>query len=281
MKQPSSIPSLDFHSPAELLANATAMQKSGDEKLFRAAILESITALEAYVQKEVFKSLDGKLDPLLVKWLEEKTKMDFDSRLSVLTPVATGVPVDKQSDLWDAYKKAKDIRNKVVHSGRKVSAGDVNFVIESVRNWLSYLSSTVELEQMLLKLKHWVENQIGLALTLEPQATQLVARYFHQLTKASVILDAEHIATTGTLRSDLILDFDPRKVLVETKLIRDGRNPRIVVESAVAQADLLRKAASIQQACAVVFIKGYSDKVPDIVERHHKGEIFSVLIRVP
>ncbi len=114
------IPSADLHTPDELLANATAMFSSGDSTLFRGAILESITALEAFVHRTVFNSLQSKLDPLLVTWLDEKTRMDFGSRLSVLTPVATGLPIDKSSRFWIAYKKAKDIRKKSSTPGGKL-----------------------------------------------------------------------------------------------------------------------------------------------------------------
>ena len=121
--------------------------------MMRAAVLEAITALEAFVQSTVFASLNGKIDPLLIQWLEHKTKMDFDSRLSVLTPIAVGRSVDKSSTLWSDYKKAKGIRNKVTHSGVKVSAKDARFVIDTVYNWLAYLGSTLEIEVALMGLK--------------------------------------------------------------------------------------------------------------------------------
>jgi hypothetical protein len=274
------IPSADFHSPDELLANAKAMFSANDPKLLRGVVLESITALEAFVHRTVFDSLKGKLDPLFVTWLETKTRMDFDSRLSVLTPVATGLPIDKSSELWDGYQKARRIRHDVVHAGRKVTRADASLVMETVREWLSYLGSTVELERMLLELKAWVEKQRGLSIPTEAHAIQLATRYFHQLTQAMVVLDLDHIVATGSLRSDMILDFDPRKVLVETKLVKEGRNLRDVIDDAVRQVDQMRKAARIQQACVIVFIKGKSIIVPDKVERHLNGEILSIGIKL-
>ena len=88
---PKPSPIADLHTPDEILENAEALLNSNNPKMFRGAILEAITALEAYVQKTVFASLENKLDPLLVKWLQEKTMMDFDTRLSLFTPIATGV----------------------------------------------------------------------------------------------------------------------------------------------------------------------------------------------
>lgn len=274
------VPTAELHTPDELLANAKAMYDSGDEKLFRGAILESITALEAFVHRTVFISLQVKLDPLLVTWLEEKTRMDFDSRLSVLAPVATGLPINKSSDLWVAYKKAKDIRNKVVHSGRKVTANDVAMVMETVRVWLSYLASTVELETALLDLKRWVEEKTVLSIQNEAQATQLVVQFFQQTKAASATLEAEIIAGGHRRRADLVLDFGPRKVLVETRFARDVKNFRNVINDAVSQADMLRKAANIQQACVIVFVKRATVSIPSKVERYHNGEIFSVALQV-
>lgn len=274
------IPIADLHTPDELLANASAMYTSGDAKLFRGAILESITALEAFVQRTVFRSLESRLDPMLVKWLEEKTKMDFDSRLAVLTPVATGLSIDKSSQLWDGYKKAKEIRNKVVHSGRKVTANDVESVMNTVREWLSYLSSTVELEVVLLALKRWVEQSGKVSIENETQASQLVAQYFQQTAAATTTVEVE-INTGGRRRSaDMVLDFGPRKVLVETKFPRFANNVRNVIRDAVDQADDLRKAANIGQACVISFLKKRPTGVPETVERHKNGEIFSIAIEV-
>jgi hypothetical protein len=276
----SAIPVAELHTPDELLTNASAMYASGDSKLFRGAILESITALEAFVQRTVFRSFEGRLDPLLVKWLEEKTRMDFDSRLSVLTPVATGLPIDKSSQLWDGYKKAKEIRNKVVHSGRKVTAADVELVMATVRDWLSYLGSTVELEAVLIALKRWVEQSSTISIENEAQANQLVARYFNRTAAAKTTVEVEINSGGRRHRADMILDFGPRKVLVETKFPRIANNVRNVIRDAVEQADALRKAANIGQACVIAFLRKRPDGVSEAVERHKGGEILSVAIEV-
>ena len=88
------VPKASLHTPEELLDNAETLFLSNNPKMMRAAILEAITALEAYVQSTIFPALNEKLDPVLVKWLEDKTRMDFDSRLSVLTPVVTEHEID-------------------------------------------------------------------------------------------------------------------------------------------------------------------------------------------
>lgn len=206
--------------------------------------------------------------------------MDFDSRLSVLTPVATGLPIDKSSQLWDGYKKAKEIRNKVVHSGRKVTAADVELVMATVRDWLSYLGSTVELEAVLIALKRWVEQSSTISIENEAQANQLVARYFNRTAAAKTTVEVEINSGGRRHRADMILDFGPRKVLVETKFPRIANNVRNVIRDAVEQADALRKAANIGQACVIAFLRKRPDGVSEAVERHKGGEILSVAIEV-
>jgi hypothetical protein len=66
-------------------------------------------------------------------------------------------------------------------------------------------------------------------------------------------------------RADVILDFGLRKVLVETKFVRDGRNVQKVIEDAVKQVDQLRKASDIQQACVITFVKRTTVEIPDRV----------------
>ena len=256
------------------------MYASGDPKLFRGAILESIAALEAFVQRTVFRSLEGRLDPLLVRWLEEKTKMDFDSRLSVLTPVATGLPIDKSSQLWNGYKKAKEIRNKVVHSGQKVTTKDVDLVIATVRDWLSYLGSTVELEAVLLDLRRWVEKSSTLSIENEAQAIQLVTKYFRQAPVAKTTVEVEVNSGGRRHLTDMILDFGPRKVLVETKFPQVGTNVRNVIMDAVEKADTLRNTENVGQACVIAFLRKRPAGVSETVERHKGGEILSIAIEV-
>jgi hypothetical protein len=270
------LPAAELHTPDELLANATAMYTSGDSKLFRPAILEAITALEAFVQRTVFESLAGKLDPLLLKWLDEKTRMDFDTRLSILTPVATGLPIDKGGSLWRGYKSAKEIRNKVVHSGRKVTKEDTTMVIQVVRDWLSYLGSNVELEAALVDLKKWVEDQDALVIN-DPREAEILVDEFFRHTKAA---SAAHEVDVGAQRADLILDFGPRKVVVEAKLVRSGRNIINVRRAAIDQVDRIRREAHIHQACVVMFAKGLERTLFSQVERHDGGTIISVIIHI-
>jgi hypothetical protein len=97
----------DLHTPSELLVAAHKLFDAGDVHLLRPAVLEAMTCLESYVQAVVFKALSNKLDPLLVKWLEDKTRMDFDTRLHLLTPIATGHPITKEGSLGGARHQVR------------------------------------------------------------------------------------------------------------------------------------------------------------------------------
>lgn len=126
---------------AQLLRNAEHLLESGDPMTVRASVFEAVTALEAYVSELVFSHLPQKVGDSLSKWLEEKTRMDFDTRLAVLIPIATGLPVDKKARLWDEYKKAKEVRNRIAHTGRSVPQAQARKVIDTVYEWLNYLGS--------------------------------------------------------------------------------------------------------------------------------------------
>ncbi len=145
-------------SPTDLLKNAKSLLLSGRDNYLRPAVLEAISCLESYVQTYVFQELEHKIDPLLLKWIQDKTRNDFDSRLSIIIPIATGLRVDKQSELWNRYKRAKQIRNRVTHVGKRVSLEEAKFVVDTVEAWLTYLASTITLQLQLESLREDVEK---------------------------------------------------------------------------------------------------------------------------
>jgi hypothetical protein len=274
-------PTADLHSPDELLANATAMLTSGDRRLLRGAILEAITALEAFVHSTVFPALGRKVSFELAAWLEAKTRMDFESRLSVLVPCATGLPIEKSSALWSDYTKAKAIRNRVVHTGARVTLRDSEFVVETVRQWISYLGSTLELEAALRKLKSWVEGGNGAGITNETDANKLLADFFRREEGATAILDSAVEVAGRKRRADVILDFGSRRILIEGKFARLRNNLRNVLSDALFQVDELRKSTGIREACVVLFVPGIAVPLGDPVERHFNGDVLSVIVQLP
>jgi len=134
----------DHLTAAELLQTAEKLFSFGEANMYRASVLEAITALEASVKAIAFPALESRVGKELATWLEDKTRMDFDTRLSILIPVATGLKVNKQDRLWSDYKKAKETRNKVTHAGTKVTRNQARFVIDTVYEWIEYLKQAQE-----------------------------------------------------------------------------------------------------------------------------------------
>ena len=98
--------------PEDLLENAKFLLELRESKAIRAVVLESMTALEVYVHNKVFKILETRLDPMFVKWLKEKTDMNFDDRLGYITPFTLNEDISRfrESDLWRRYKNARELR---------------------------------------------------------------------------------------------------------------------------------------------------------------------------
>jgi hypothetical protein len=276
---PPTPPTATFHSPEELLATAKELMLANNPKIYRGAILEALAALESFVHRTVFPALAARYSTDFSKWLEDKTKMDFDSRLSVLAPIATGVPVDKGSTLWLAYKQTRELRKGVVHSSRRVTVSDVDAVIENTRDWMAYLGSTIELESALLELKRWVESHPTLTIQTPAEAEQIVAQFFTRSKAANATLNKVFVVDGIHYEADAILEFGARRVLVETKFVRHKNNASNRLEEAVHQVDRLRRVSKIPQACVVLFAAWAKGNVPSNVEKHAGGDIFSVVIR--
>lgn len=258
--------------------NAEYLYSLNSPKATRAAILESIAALESFVQGVVFPALRNKIDPLLVKWLEDKSRMDFDSRLSVFTPVATGFPIDKQSRLWNNYKKAKQIRNRVSHSGRRVSLKEARFVIDTVYAWLAYLGSTIELEVALIGLKAFIEGQ-KVEIHSEADAVTTIAEYFGRTKAAIAYVESQLKIDKIPRRADLIMKFGPHLVLVETKFSPTPFSHSRLLE-AVEQVRVMLQEPSIIQGAAILFQKGKLEPGLPVVQRYHQGTIMAMLIEL-
>jgi hypothetical protein len=235
------------------LAGAEVLAANPDPRMLRPAVLEAVTALETFVHNIVFDLLSHKIDPLLVTWLREKTRMDFDSRLSVLTPVAIGQPVDKGSRLWENYKKAKEIRNKVTHTGRRVSSKEARFVLRTVYDWLSYLKSTGELEMALLNLKREIE-QAGVPVNSQKAAVDLIRAYF---SRALQTPPEPEPRGAGGMRPDLVLAFGQEKVVVEAKFARGGYLQfRSMLSEAVEQVERMLTVTGAKRGAVVLFLRG-------------------------
>lgn len=274
-------PPATFHTPAELLDIARELLGTDNQKLYRGAILEALASLESFISLTVFNSLKQKFSAEFSEWLEDKTRMDFDSRLSILAPIATGVPVAKSSPLWSRYKQTRHIRKGVVHGSRKVTKAEAEAVINTTADWMAYLGSTIELENALLELKQWVENQSISPVQTGLDAERVTAAFFKQSGAAkSVIVNQRFRAKSVQSEIDLVLDFGTRKVLIETKFLRGKANFRQMLKSALTAVDRARLLSGISQAGVVIYARLPKEDVPTAVEKHSDGEVFVVVISI-
>lgn len=128
-------------SATELLETAEHLYSSGDNRALRAAVLEAVSALESFVHTAVSPRLPDKVGQQLATWLEAKTRTDFDARLSLLYPLATGLPIDKSSGLWTRYKSARRARNDVAHLGARITKPKARKIIDTVYELINYLGA--------------------------------------------------------------------------------------------------------------------------------------------
>lgn len=269
---------LELHSPEELLYFADRMLKSGDENLMRAVVMESITALEAFVQKTVFAVLKGTMDPLLVKWMEEKTKMDFDSRLSVLAPVALGRPIDKASVLWNRYVEAKRIRNSVSHSGRRIPFEKAKRVYETAYEWLAYLGSTIEVDLAMLRFKSRVET--GQSYIVDEATATAAVKSFFTSKKAAEVIVQPHLLES--LRADLVLKYGSHTVIVETKYFRaaDVLAEKRVID-ALENTERMLSGSQFERAAVLLFTQQTLPHPWGGLRKLHEGRISTLGIQLP
>lgn len=269
--------SADLHSPEELLATAEALVALADPQMYRAAVLEAITALEAYVSGTVFERLELLLDPLLVRWLRDRTRMDFDSRLTVLTPLATGRAVDTASELWREYKSARAIRNSVTHSGARVTQQKAVFVLTTVRRWMAFIGSTAELTVTLDGLRRYVETA-HVAIRDGREAAAVVQRYFAKAPRDMVVqsdaLDHGH-------RLDFILQFSDQRVAVEVKVLRDeaGGAEATIREATQAFAATVRR-GEFARGAFVAFLRAEPPEAYRVARVVDDGDVSVVVIHI-
>jgi hypothetical protein len=125
-------------SVGELLENSQQLFDSGH---FRGSVMEAMTALEERVNEVVFEHLvkHKGLPSALVEWIRSKTKYSFDEKLHPVGEFALGKPINKSEQLWQRYKYARGIRNKVSHTAEKIEKSDAASVMQTVKEWLHYL----------------------------------------------------------------------------------------------------------------------------------------------
>jgi hypothetical protein len=270
-------PSADINTPDELLANAERHYASTDLNAMRAAVLEAMAAFETFVQGKVFSSLEGKFDLALVSWLEKKTRTDFDSRLSVLAPVALGRPIDKQDALWRDYETARSIRHRVVHAGARVTREKARFVIDTVYKWLAFLGSSVEVQVALLGLKRFFERHPAPTINDEREAVDLVVKYFSKTKTAEII--RESYLPGSLFHPDVILKFGPYTVIIEAKFFK-GQAIGSFIRDVTRQLTSLITEHQAASGAVVVFFKGQVDPAYKNILVLQDGKLFVLVIPV-
>ena len=177
--------------------------------------MEAVTALEVFVNTRIFLILKSIIDENIVSWMEKKTRMDFDTRLGLFTPIALNRPIDKKTKLWNDYKMARDIRNKVTHSGMMVSINEAEFVIQTIYDWLAFLDATIEIDIALINLKNYIESA-KIRIDSGNEAEDLVFNYFKNVKAKSGISE---VRLPDGRYVDLSLRFGENTVLIEVKYI--------------------------------------------------------------
>lgn len=227
----------NLHTPEELLAGAEVLLASSDQQLMRAAVLEALAALEWYVHQTVFPLLSQNFSASFTKWLEDKTKMNFEDRLSQLVPLATNTRINKNSPLWVRYQDSKQVRNRVAHSGQRITRAEAREAVGMVKDWLAFLGSTAEVDLSLLGLKKFLENNT-VSIVNEREAIELVQRYYE---KTSPAVGIEQEKVLATRRADMVLSYDTYNTLIEVKFssLRNLRRSIEQVNSMANEANMI------------------------------------------
>lgn len=209
------------HNPSELLAGAHSLLERDDPHFNRAAVLEAISALEAYVASVIMNALEQEYPASLVELLKQKTKMDFDSRLSVLVPLATGQDLDKGGQLWQKYKKCKGIRNKVTHIGSVVDYEEAKLTVNTVFEWLSFMGSTAEIDISMLSLKKTIERNPQKYSNYQSLENEL-SKFFDITNSYKASFGNLHETPDGKLiESDIEVEIGSKKVVIEVRNLHD------------------------------------------------------------
>ncbi len=275
-----------LHSPEDLLINATHLLNSKDSKAMRAVVLESMAALEVLVYNKIFNMLKNNLDPLYVKWLKDKTQMDFHSRLGVLTPIALNEDLAdfKESDLWRHYKEARNTRNEMIHRGKIISYQEAEKVYNTIYDWLVYLESSAALEIELLKLKNHLES-IKFDLNdflLGEQILQMVRGFFTHSDVAN--MDWEY-ATEHQIHLDYVLKFGDINVVgvVKVFLGKDIEVNEIVytyLEFARGFIEQINEKEELALIKKVILILLFNGDIPMIFQKIRKYDNNKIILMV-
>lgn len=289
------INSYEFHRPNELLAYAKELLEKDEIWSYRPAILEAITCLEVTLTEIVMSKLRLTVHPLILDFLEKKTKMSFDSRVNILTPAALNQSSklqDCQKSLWENYITAKKIRNKITHGGYKATKSDASFVINCVEEWLSFLGYTIDYDISVLKLKHKIEKEglmvidrgINIYSDIEETLNGVFDKFYNKENPTPTYkLNSENSISAP----DYLIEFGSKKVMYEYKFLRTP-NYKILCKD---YNDEACKKYGVDRLVIIIFwLEDNTESMPnnlEIIEKFNGNEMVDIigirtkLIKVP
>ncbi len=146
--------------PEKLLENAKALLESKNANFLRPAILESITALEVFVQKLIIDELEKIFSKNVKKGIENKTRFSFDDRLDWVLEIVAGKTLKDEKKLWSKMKEVRTIRNKVVHKGITIKRKDAEKTYRLVNSILGFLLAEIEIPRFLEEYKKLIKRRV-------------------------------------------------------------------------------------------------------------------------
>ena len=111
----------------------------------------------------------------------------------------------------------------------------------------------------------------------EREASSLIANYFGQSKASSSSHEVSISYGKRHLRADIVLEFGPYTVIVETKY-GHGRDTRLV-KMRVEQTKVLMDAGGIVQGVVVIFQKADIPLGLDNVKKFHNGHVYSIVVK--
>jgi hypothetical protein len=129
------------------------------------------------------------------------------------------------------------VRNRVAHSGQRITRAEAREAIGMVKDWLAFLGSTAEVDLSLLGLKKFLENST-ISIANEHEAIELVQRYYE---KTSPAVGVEQEKVLANHRADMVLSYDTYNTLIEVKFSRLSNLRRSIEQanSMAAEANMI------------------------------------------
>ena len=271
------LPQLTFLSPEELLQNAE--NHFNCEELFhmKAVVLEAWAAFEMYVDIYVYAALERKMDKRFFKWIKEKSRFRVEDRVKVLLPIALGSEIDTSSKLYNHFTKSKNLRNDVVHKGIRVTREEAKEVKDFAYEWLSFLSSRIEIQNALYKLQDFLLTNPFPPDFSEAYAINQLTGYFMQ--NGDIVTPLQQFENVSSYRPDVFLKFGSNNVVIEIKRLANGDIDKIISKL----RNQLKKEMDGFKADVGVFIVLTKDSIGRLyrnVQEFNEGSIYMLIIPI-